>query len=337
MQASDFFYELPEGAIAQQAIEPRDAARLLVASTLSSLAFGDLPRILRDGDLLVVNRTKVRAARLRAVRVETGGAVEVLLVKRVDDERWEALLRPARRIRAGIEMRAGDLQIDVLSNPIEGVASVRLRASGDVEAAIEAAGELPLPPYFHGVLDDADRYQTMFADTVGSAAAPTSALHFTPSVVSALAQRGIPIVSVDLHVGLDTFRPMADGPVAHHRIHSETFTVPGDTAAAIDTTKRAGNRVIAVGTTVVRTLETAVGPQGGVRAGAGESSLFITPGFRPRIVDAMITNFHAPQTTLIVMIAALLGERWRIVYDHALTEGYRFLSFGDSMFIDEFI
>jgi S-adenosylmethionine:tRNA ribosyltransferase-isomerase len=337
MQASDFFYVLPEGAIAQQAIEPRDAARLLVASTLSSLTFSDLPRILRDGDLLVVNRTKVRAARLRAIRVETGGAVEVLLVKRVDHERWEALLRPARRIRAGVSMRAGDLQIDVLSNPIAGVASVRLRAPGNVEAAIEAAGELPLPPYFHGVLKDAARYQTMFADAVGSAAAPTSALHFTPSVVSALTQRGIEIVSVDLHVGLDTFRPMADGPIADHRIHRETFTVPADTAAAIEETKRTENRVIAVGTTVVRTLETAADPRGGLRVGAGESSLFIQPGFRPQIVDAMFTNFHAPQTTLIVMIAALLGDRWRTVYDHALTEGYRFLSFGDSMFIDEFI
>lgn len=337
MQVSDFSYHLPEASIAQNAIEPRDAARLLVTSTLSSHRFADLPKLLLDGDLLVVNRTRVRAARLHTVRHGTGGSVEVLLTKRVDETRWEALLRPARRIRTGVVLQAGDMRIELLSNPVHGVASVSLTASGDIEQAIATAGEVPLPPYFHGELDDDERYQTVFAETTGSAAAPTSALHFTPRLVAELKRGGISIVAVDLNIGLDTFRPMADGAVVGHVIHREEYSVPVETAAAIDAAKANGDRVVAVGTTVVRTLETAVGADTTVRAGAGESDLFIVPGFRPRIVDAMITNFHAPQTTLIVMIAALLGDRWRTVYDHALAEDYRFLSFGDSMFIDEFV
>ncbi len=337
MQASDFSYNLPESSIAQYAIEPRDAARLLVTSNLASHRFADLPQLLRAGDLLVVNRTRVRAARLRAVRDESLGSVEVLLTKRVDEERWEALFRPARRIRTGVTLKAGDISIEVLGDPTLGVAAVRLGASGDLEAAIAESGEIPLPPYFHGALADDERYQTMFAETIGSAAAPTSALHFTPKVVADLTESGVGIVTIDLEVGLDTFRPMADGWVADHLIHREAFSVSAETAAAVNATRSRGSRVIAVGTTVVRTLETAVGPDGNLRAMTGESDLFIVPGFQPRLVDAMITNFHAPQTTLIVMIAAFLGNRWRNVYDHALAENYRFLSFGDSMFIDKFV
>ncbi|GBE25242.1 S-adenosylmethionine:tRNA ribosyltransferase-isomerase [bacterium BMS3Bbin02] len=336
MQASEFSYHLPEASIAQSAIEPRDAARLLVASTLSSHRFSDLPQLLREGDLLVVNRTRVRAARLHAVRHGTGGTVEVLLTKRVDETRWEALLRPARRMRAGVVLQADGVRIELLSHPVNGVASVGLTAGGDIEQAISVAGEIPLPPYFRGQLDDDERYQTIFAETTGSAAAPTSALHFTPQLVSELSQGGIRIVAVDLDIGLDTFRPMADGEVTGHVIHREEYAVPAETAAAIDAARANRDRIVAVGTTVVRTLETAVAPDATMRAGAGESDLFIVPGFKPRIVDAMITNFHAPQTTLIVMIAALLGDRWRTVYDRALAEDYRFLSFGDAMFIDEF-
>lgn len=336
MQASDFFYTLPDAAIAQEAIEPRHAARLLVASTLVGYEFVELPRLLGSGDLLVVNRTKVRAARLSAERVDTGGAVEVLLVKRVDATRWQALFRPSRRIRKGVLLEAGPISLEVLATPVRGVGIVAVSSPGDVEDAIAEVGALPLPPYFHGALEHDDRYQTMFADTIGSAAAPTAALHFTPRVVSALEERGVRIEFVELAIGLDTFRPMADGPVAAHKIHRETFHVPSETAVAIASASNAGGRVIAVGTTVVRTLETAAESRGVVCVGEGESDLFITPGFRPQIVDAMITNFHAPQTTLIVMIAALLGERWRTVYDHALADHYRFLSFGDAMFIDRF-
>lgn len=336
MQASDFSYVLPTGSIAQKAIEPRDSARLLVTSTMAGHDFADLPQLLESGDLLVVNHTKVRAARLSAVRVATGGVVEVLLVKRVDALRWEALFRPARRMRKGLMLEAGCLSIELLTEPVRGVGTVAVDAPGDVENAIALVGELPLPPYFHGSLERDDRYQTMFAKWVGSAAAPTAALHFTPRVVSDLAERGVRIEPVELAIGLDTFRSMADGSVAAHKIHREAFHVPSETARAIASTVQAGGRVIAVGTTVVRTLETAAESRGVVRVGAGESDLFITPGFRPLIVDAMITNFHAPQTTLIVMIAALLGERWRTVYDHALADHYRFLSFGDAMFIDQF-
>jgi S-adenosylmethionine:tRNA ribosyltransferase-isomerase len=193
---------------------------------------------------------------------------------------------------------------------------------------------VPLPPYFHGALEDDERYQTMFATQIGSAAAPTAALHFTRDVVNRLADRGIEIAFVDLEVGLDTFRPMQDGSITDHEMHRERYTVPEASAAAVHAAKGRGSRVVAVGTTVVRTLESAAREDGELAAGPGETDLFITPGYRTKIVDAVVTNFHAPKTTLIVMIAALIGPAWRRVYDHALESGYRFLSFGDAMFIE---
>ena len=333
MQASDFDYHLPPEAIAQRAIEPRDAARLLVARSMEDRAFSDLPDLLDPGDLVVVNTTRVRPARVYATKA-TGGRVELLLTKRIADTTWEALVRPARRIRPGTELTVGPLTLVVASDPDRGV--VRLAVSGKraVDEVLREVGEVPLPPYFHGTLEDEERYQTMFARTVGSAAAPTAALHFTPGIVEALHARGVGIADVELEVGLDTFRPMDDGPITDHEMHKERYTVPAATADAIAETKARGSRVAAVGTTVVRTLETAAEPDGRVRSESGSTELFITPGFNTKVVDAMVTNFHAPGTTLIVMIAALIGPTWREVYAHALGSGYRFLSFGDAMFIE---
>lgn len=336
MNVADFDYELPETAIAQEAIEPRDAARLLVASTLEDLRFSDLPRLLHGGDLLVVNRTRVRAARLRGVRADTGGVVEVLLTKRIDDGRWEALFKPARRLRTGIRLEFGPITGVVLADPVGGVAPLALDAPGDVDDLLPGIGAVPLPPYFRGALDDDERYQTIFAKEVGSAAAPTAALHFTPRLVEQIGDTGASFAEVELEVGLDTFRPMSAERVEDHRMHQERFVVPDATVRAVEAARREGGRVVAVGTTVVRALETA-GSTGTLRPRRGESDLFITPGYVPRVIDAVITNFHAPRTTLIAMVAALLGPRWRTVYDHALASGYRFLSFGDAMFIDEIV
>lgn len=333
LMASDFDYELPTVAIAQAAIEPRDSARLLVASTLEDRTIMDLPALLDPGDLIVVNETRVRPARLTATK-PTGGSVEVLLTKRRDEMTWEALVRPARRVHAGTTMTAGPLSIEVLDEPERGLATVRVDGDGDTDDLLPGVGEIPLPPYFHGQLDDDERYQTMFAKTVGSSAAPTAALHFTPRLIAGLSDYGVEITAVDLEVGLNTFRPMEEGPVENHRIHRERYRVPETAAASIDAARARGNRVVAVGTTVVRTLETAATGQGGVRPGVGDSDLFITPGHRFTVVDAVVTNFHAPRTTLLVLLAAAIGDRWRAVYEHALANGYRFLSFGDAMFVE---
>ena len=333
MQASDFAYELPETSIAQAAIEPRDASRLLVAATLRDRRFSELPHLLDPGDLLVVNETRVRAARLRATK-HTGGTVEVLLTKRHDDATWDALVRPARRIHEGTTMTAGPLAITALTEPDRGVVRVSVTGDGDTDDLLPAVGEVPLPPYFHGELADDERYQTMFAKTIGSAAAPTAALHFTPRLVARLEDRGVEVATVDLEVGLDTFRPMDDGPIEDHRMHRERYVVSELTADAVSRTRAHGNRVVAVGTTVVRTLESSVDERGVLQPGHGETELFITPGFRFQAVDAVVTNFHAPRTTLLVMVAAMLGDQWTAVYRHALAHGYRFLSFGDAMLID---
>jgi S-adenosylmethionine:tRNA ribosyltransferase-isomerase len=333
--AADFDYDLPDDAIAQAAIEPRDAARLLVTSSLADRTFRDLPELVGPDDLLVVNRTRVRPARLIGHKVPSGGVVELLLSKRIDAENWEALIRPARRIRVGQELVFSGIRGQIVSGPDRGVVTLALDAgSADVDDVLGSAGEVPLPPYFHGSLPTPERYQTVFAKSIGSAAAPTAGLHFTPRLLETLAAGGTDVVEIELDVGLDTFRPMEDGPLADRRIHRERFSVPPATVAAIQRARRAGGRVIAVGTTVVRALET-VASSGDVEAGEGESELFIVPGYRLRAVDAVVTNFHAPRTTLLALIAALLGPGWRNIYEHARSAGYRFLSFGDAMFIDE--
>ena len=330
-----FDYELPSAAIAQVPVEPRDSARLLRVEPRQNRIFAELPGLLRPHDLLVVNPTKVRSARLRGRKKGSGGAVEILLVRRIDSERWEALVRPSRRIRVGTVIDCGPVTGEVLTAPDRGEVVLALwSATEDVEDVLPAAGEVPLPPYITVPLQNPERYQTVFAETIGSAAAPTAALHFTPQLVQDLEDGGTTIAEVELEVGLDTFRPIATESINDHKMHRESWVVPEATAAAIAATRKRQGRVVAVGTTVVRTLESAASGAGEVAAGRGDTELFIAPGYQLQVVDVVLTNFHAPRTTLIVMIAALLGDRWREVYAYALDHDYRFLSFGDAMLIE---
>ena len=330
MRVSDFTYPLPESAIAQEPIEPRHDSRLLDTRDLSDHRFLDLPSLLQPGDLVVVNETRVRAARLLGKRRDSGGVVELLILTVRPDGLWEALARPSRRLRPGIEIEFEGLTALIVERPDEGVVVVDLDAP-DVEAAMAAAGEIPLPPYFKGKLAAPDRYQTMFARLPGSTAAPTAGLHFTDEVVAGLERRGIGISTVDLHVGIDTFRPMTVEMVEDHRMHAEWCSVPAATVDAVRATRERSNAVVAIGTTVVRALESSVGRDGVLRPGTRETDLFLRPGSPFHAVDALVTNFHVPGSTLMVLVAAFMGERWRDAYRHALDGGYRFLSFGDAM------
>lgn len=334
METASFDYILPPDRIAQSAIDPRDSSRLLLAGDLSEIVFRDLARLFAPGDLLVVNTTRVRAARLAGVREDSGGRIEVLLTQANGDGTWQALLRPSRRLRPGVRIAVGDRTIELLDEPVDGVSTVRIRPDDSMEEFIETVGSLPLPPYFHGELPDTERYQTMFADETGSSAAPTAALHFTEDVVSSLATADVAIADVELRIGLDTFRPMSSATIEDHTIHTERAIVTRETVAAVEATRASGGRVIAVGTTVARTLESAATAGGLVEEMDRPTDLFIRPGYEPQVIDGLITNFHAPRTTLIVLVAALLGDRWRTVYDHALASGFRFLSFGDAMYIE---
>ncbi|MGH8949997.1 MAG: tRNA preQ1(34) S-adenosylmethionine ribosyltransferase-isomerase QueA [Acidimicrobiia bacterium] len=333
MRVDDFKYSLPESSIAQAAIEPRHDARLLDTRDSTDHHFLDLPLLLQPEDLVVVNETRVRAARLVGRRQHSGGQVELLLLRARPDGLWEALARPSRRLRPGIVIQFQGLTAELVEGPSDGMVVVELDAP-DVEAAITAAGEIPLPPYFRGTLADRARYQTMFARATGSAAAPTAGLHFTPQVVSGLSERRIAIASVDLHVGLDTFRPIAAERIEDHEMHREWCSVPERTAEAVDRTRAKGGKVVAVGTTVVRTLETFATEAGTVEAGTADTDLFLKPGDRFQVVDTLITNFHVPGSTLVVLVAAFMGDRWREAYQTALDRGYRFLSFGDAMYAE---
>jgi S-adenosylmethionine:tRNA ribosyltransferase-isomerase len=297
---------------------------------MSDHTFLELADLLEVGDLLVVNETRVRAARLAGTRSGTRGKIELLIVDRHADGRWEALARPARRLRPGVVIEIQGFNATVVGGPEDG----RVKLVFDVpdpELAIAEAGTVPLPPYFTGRLDDPERYQTIFAATPGSAAAPTAALHFTPEVIKRVEGRGVSMASVDLHVSLDTFRPMAVEDVEEHQMHSEWCAVPEATAEAVAAAKGRGGRVVAVGTTVVRTLESMADGIGGVEPGEKRTALFIKPGARFSVVDLLVTNFHLPGSTLLLLLAAFMGEGWRDVYETALGRGYRFLSFGDAM------
>ena len=330
MLTSEFTYELPEAAIAQTPAHPRDSARLLDAGDLVDYRFTDLPSLVRPGDLVVVNDTKVRAARLKGRKEGTGGEVELLLLEPFGDSRWKALVRPARRLRAGTRIRVGQIVAEVVEDPMDGVAVLALDAPTAIEDAIESSGELPLPPYIKESLHDPDDYQTIFASTTGSAAAPTAGLHFTPQVVAGLRARGVDVARVELRVGIGTFRPIATETVEAHVMHSEWVNIPEDAARSIRATRQRGGAVVAVGTTVTRTLESRA-VSGGVEPGSGTTDLFIAPGYDFKVVDRLITNFHVPGSSLIVMVAAFMGPRWRQTYEVALERGYRFLSFGDAM------
>lgn len=317
-------------AIAQSAVEPRHAARLLDTRDMSDHTFLELPALLRPGDLLVVNETRVRAARLMGRRKGSGGRVELLLLERDSRGVWEALARPARRLRAGNVIEFEGFSAEVVGRDEGGKVLVTL-ATDREEEVIADQGEVPLPPYFTGRLEDSERYQTVFAKKVGSAAAPTAGLHFTDQVLAGLRSAGIGFATVDLHVSLDTFRPMTGEEVEDHVMHSEWCAIPDATAREIETTRRRGGRIVAVGTTAVRTLESRADGSGGVTPGEGSTDLFLRPGSPFSVVDLLITNFHLPGSTLLVLLAAFIGDRWRGIYRTALDRGYRFLSFGDAM------
>lgn len=336
MLLSDFDYELPPDRIAQTPIEPRDAARLLVdrgAAEPEHRHVCDLPEILRPGDLVVVNETKVIPARL-ALRRSTGGKAEVLMLEPFDGERrvWEALIRPARKLKAGERLLAPDgtavVEIGERTDAGDTFAVTVLSPvdSLNVLSVLDEHGEMPLPPYITERLENPDRYQTVYAREPGSAAAPTAGLHFTPDLIGRLADRGVEVAELELVVGLDTFRPVTEDDPTEHRMHTERYRVPLST---MEHCERA-ERVVAVGTTTARALESAAANH----ELEGRTDIFIRAGFDWQVVDVLMTNFHLPKTTLLMMIDAFVGDRWRDLYAAALADDYRFLSFGDAMLLD---
>jgi S-adenosylmethionine:tRNA ribosyltransferase-isomerase len=335
MHLSDFDYVLPPERIAQTPIEPRDAARLLVldraTGNVSHRQVRDLPDLLRTGDLLVVNRSRVLPARVRG-QLRGGGQAELLLLKRLGPARWEALCRPARRLRVGDAVHVTEgLSVTVAAIGDHGLREITVVSTAkDADAGLLAAGSTPLPPYIRGWTGDPERYQTVFADVEGSAAAPTAGLHFTRELLDRLAERGFRVATMVLHVGLDTFRPITEEDPRAHQIHREWYVVPRETRERIDVTRSSGGRVIAVGTTVVRALET----WANTRASEGWTDLFILPGHQFATVDAMMTNFHLPRSSLLMLVSAFAG-RQRILdaYADATRRNYRFYSFGDAMFV----
>lgn len=343
MQTDDFDYDLPNGLIAQRPADPRDSCRLLVLDRTSGQmdhrVFTDLPEYLRTDDLLVVNETRVLPARLRGVKDETGGAVEVLLLRERYENAWECLVKPGRRLRPGARVIFGNgimtgLVVDQLDTGGGRLVQFTPRTSRFIDAVHEL-GEMPLPPYITEPLSDPEEYQTVFARDERSAAAPTAGLHFTPQLVEAIKSLGVGFSTVELDVGLDTFRPVAEDDPTRHRIHTEHFRVPERTADAVNRTRERGGRVIAVGTTSVRALESAFDPETHTVAPVeGATELFILPGFGFGAVDAMITNFHVPRSTLMMMVSAFAGrDSIMRAYAEAIERRYRLLSFGDAMLI----
>ena len=338
IKTSDFYYDLPEELIAQTPAEPRDSSRLLVyhrdTKKIDHRIFRDLCDYLRAGDVLVVNRTKVLPARLYA-HTQNGGNVEVLLLKRLNLDEWEVLVRPGKKCRIGTKLTVnGELSLEVTGITETGERHVRFFYEGAFEDVLSRAGSMPLPPYIHEKLDNPDRYQTVYCKENGSAAAPTAGLHFTPALLNKIRAMGVEIVEVLLHVGLGTFRPVKEENIADHKMHSEYYEVSEEAAARINLAKKEGRRIIAVGTTSVRTLETVADERGYVRAGKGETQIFLYPPYRLKSVDALITNFHLPESTLLMLVSCLCSrEEILHVYEIAVKERYRFFSFGDAMFI----
>ena len=339
MKLSDFMYDLPEARIAQTPVEPRDHSRLMVihrdTGAIEHRHFYDIIDYLNPGDCLVINETKVIPARLYGER-PTGGAVEVLLLKQLGPKRWETLVRPGKKLKPGAEVLFGDgrLKCRVLETTDVGGRIVEFECEGSFEAALDALGEMPLPPYIHEKLQDRDRYQTVYARQEGSAAAPTAGLHFTPGLMDRIRAKGVDIVPVLLHVGLGTFRPVKVENIEEHEMHSEYFEVTREAADRVNAARARGGRIIAVGTTSVRTLESAA--EGGkLVSKRGDTNIFIKPGYRFQLVDALITNFHLPGSTLIMLVSAL-WDRERILeaYKTAVENEYRFFSFGDAMLIE---
>ena len=340
LKKSDFYFDLPQELIAQDPLEDRSSSRLLVldraTGQVSHHIFREIVDYLRPGDCLVLNNTKVIPARLLGVREQTGAHVEVLLLKRRENDVWETLVKPGKKCRPGTKLVFGDglLRAEVLETVEEGCRLIRFDYEGIWEEVLDRLGEMPLPPYITHKLQDKNRYQTVYARHEGSAAAPTAGLHFTRELLGQIAGKGVHIAYVTLHVGLGTFRPVKEENVLEHHMHSEYYEVTEETADLINAAKAGGGRVICVGTTSCRTLESAADDNGFVRPGSGSTEIFIYPGYRFKVLDALVTNFHLPESTLVMLVSALAGrERVLGAYEEAIRERYRFFSFGDAMLV----
>lgn len=342
MKTADFAYDLPEELIAQDPLEDRSSSRLMLldknTGECKHQIFHDITKYLYAGDCLVINDTKVIPARLIGEREDTGGKVEVLLLKRKSDCIWETLVKPGKKARPGMWLSFGGglLRAEVQKVVEEGNRLIRFEYEGIFEEILDQLGQMPLPPYITHKLKDKNRYQTVYAKYEGSAAAPTAGLHFTKDLLEQIRQMGVNIAHVTLHVGLGTFRPVKVDDVEQHHMHTEFYRITEEAAEIINQTKRDGGRVICVGTTSCRTIESAVDQKGLVRAGEGDTSIFIYPGYEFRVLDGLITNFHLPESTLLMLVSALAGkENIMSAYEEAVRERYRFFSFGDAMLITD--
>lgn len=340
MEKRDFYYDLPPELIAQDPLEDRAGSRLLVldkvTGEIAHKVFTDIVDYLHEGDCLVLNNTKVIPARLMGTKVETGAAIEVLLLKRREKDVWETLVKPGKKAREGavISFGGGLLTGKVIDVVDEGNRLIQFQYEGIFEEVLDQLGEMPLPPYITHKLADKNRYQTVYAKYEGSAAAPTAGLHFTKELLAKVQEKGVRLAYVTLHVGLGTFRPVKEDNILDHHMHSEFYQVTQETADLINNTKQTGGRVICVGTTSCRTVESAAGANGKVTAGGGDTEIFIYPGYQFKVLDCLITNFHLPESTLIMLVSALAGrENVLNAYQTAVQERYRFFSFGDAMLI----
>lgn len=339
LKKSDYFYHLPEERIAQIPAQPRDTAKLLCynrqTEKVLQCTFRDCLSFLKRGDLLVVNNTKVIPARLFAKTIY-GGKVEILLLKRKNYTQWEVLVKPGKKAKIGdILSLAEGVTANVLERTEVGGRILEFHFEGIFEEILERIGQMPLPPYIHEKLQDANRYQTVYCKEAGSAAAPTAGLHFTKELIERLKEKGVEFAEVQLHVGLGTFRPVQEEDLTNHKMHSEYFSIDAQNAEKINIAKKEGRRIIAVGTTTVRTLESVADKNGFVQATSGDTDIFIYPPYRFKIVDALFTNFHLPESTLLMLVAAFMGrEKILDLYQFAVQEKYRFFSFGDAMFIE---
>lgn len=339
MKTSDFYYELDESLIAQTPIEQRDASRLLAydrgTQNREHRTFSDITEYLRAGDVLVINDTRVLPARLFGTKMGTSRICEFLLLRRLSLSDWEVIMRPGKKLREGdTVVFAESLSATILGKKPDGVTEVRFCFVGVFEQILDQLGEMPLPPYIHEKLEDKTRYQTVYACNDGSAAAPTAGLHFTPALLDKISAMGVRIARLTLHVGLGTFRPVKALSVEEHVMHAEYYEVSEDAAAQINAARAGGGRIVAVGTTSVRTLESVASDDGIVHAGSGFTDIFITPGYRFKAVDALLTNFHLPESTLIMLVSSFAGrEQTLALYNEAVALRYRFFSFGDAMLL----